>query len=234
MKTDFKIKFNPVEWIREAKFGDIPAKEMLVKIGYYLFLMILIPLLFPSERSFKYTDVTVGSITNKKVIAPFTFSVLKTRKELEAERKKAADEVLPVFVQYDSIASEHIDRLKSFLAATRRFRIDSTISPDSVTNFIQDLSYRVNISFTERDVEKLHEEMRRNKNLQNILTSAFTRLYSRNFINVPLNSVTKDKITVIRNGIEEEVPAADCIDQPDFLSVFWPSLPNRQLNTGMV
>ena len=58
------------KYLDEKKIGDLPLRDMLYKIALYLSLVIIIPLLFPSGRSFKYTDLKVGSIINKKVIAP--------------------------------------------------------------------------------------------------------------------------------------------------------------------
>jgi len=216
VKSKSKNKPNLLDWIRQAKFGQIPAPDLLVKLGYFLFLVIVVPLMFPSERSFKYTDVTVGSITNKKVIAPFTFSVLKTDKELERERQEAALEVLPVFIRFDSVARDQIDKLRTFISTTRRIHIDTTLSPDSVRNLVQDLSFRMNISFTENDIIQLRRALENNRNLQSNLVSALENLYSKNYINVPLNTLKKDKISVFLNGIEEEIPVSDCIDRPVF------------------
>ncbi len=216
VKENSKNKVELLKRIRNAKFGNIPAPEMLVKIGYYLFLMIFIPLLFPSERSFKYTDVTVGSITNKKVIAPFTFSVLKTDNELAAERQKAAKEILPLFIRSDSIADIQVERLRKFLTDVRTFHIDSTVTQDSVNNFLQDLSFRLNISFTQNEVIQINHALNSNSKLRNTLVSALEKLYTKYYINQPLISIDKPEISILQNGIEEEIPLADCIDKPIF------------------
>ena len=65
-------KFNFLKWLERFSIRQIPLPEVLIKIGLILSLVIIIPLMFPTGRSFKYSDLTAGSIANKKVIAPFT------------------------------------------------------------------------------------------------------------------------------------------------------------------
>jgi len=216
VKQNTKKEPNLIERIRRAKFGEIPIPELLVKLGYYIFLVIIIPLLFTPERSFKYTDVTIGSITNKKVIAPFTFSVLKNEKELESERQKAAEEVLPVFIKSDSIVKYQVERLNTFLYELRRFHIDSTITEDSLSNFMQDLSFRLKISFARNDIVLAYRLLKDNRNLSGRLNSALENLYTKYYIDVSVNSLDKNAIIILLNGIEEEVSLAECIDRPIF------------------
>ncbi len=216
VKSNSRKKINLIDRIKQSKFGKVPTPEMLIKLGYYLFLVIIVPLLFPSERSFKYTDVTVGSITNKKVIAPFTFSVLKTEKELAAERQAAVKDVLPVFVHYDSIAREQIEKLRLFIGDVRPLDADTTVTPDSLRNMAQDLSFRLNISVSENDLLQLSRALDKKRNLSRTLLSSLEDLYTKNYLNIPLSTIDKAAISIIRKGIEEEVPVTDCIDQPVF------------------
>ncbi len=93
---------------------ELPSRESALRMSYFFVLIIIIPLLFPSGRSFKYTDLTIYSVVNKKVIAPFTFSVLKTDEELAADREKAEKEV-PYFFDYDEQTEKReIERIKNF------------------------------------------------------------------------------------------------------------------------
>ena len=94
------------KWIESKKIAGFSAKEWSIKISIFLIVIIIIPLLFPSGRSLKYTDLTFGSIVHKKVIAPFRFPVLKTQEQLTKERNTAANRVPDYFDYNTSLKSE--------------------------------------------------------------------------------------------------------------------------------
>ena len=71
--------------------------------------------MFPMGHSFKYTDLKIGQIAQKKIIAPFDFAVLKTEDELKKERQKAKDEIPYYFNYYDTIETVQINTFKEFL-----------------------------------------------------------------------------------------------------------------------
>ena len=83
-----KDKQKILNTLERSSLGGIPLIEVLPKIGMILVLAITIPLMFPSGRSLRYTDLQEGSIATKKVIAPFPFTVRKNPTELEKERAK--------------------------------------------------------------------------------------------------------------------------------------------------
>ena len=90
---------NRIKLLENYSLGGLPLTEVLPKFGMILMLTILIPLMFPSGRSFKYTDLIEGSIATKKVIAPFNFTVLKTPAELKEERN-AAEKNVPFYFSF--------------------------------------------------------------------------------------------------------------------------------------
>ncbi len=61
-----KLKSGFWQKLDTLRVGALSLREFMIRVGYLLILIIIIPLLFPSGRSFKYTDLTVGSVVNKK------------------------------------------------------------------------------------------------------------------------------------------------------------------------
>ena len=107
--ADQKDKTSKKNWFKLKKLAGYSPKDWSVKISFFLIVIIIIPLLFPSGRSLKYTDLTIGSIVNKKVIAPFRFPVLKNEEQLTLERNEAANKVSDYFDFNNSIAAEEIN-----------------------------------------------------------------------------------------------------------------------------
>lgn len=60
--------------------------------------------LSPVTDSFQFAQLTEGSISPIRVIAPFDFEIIKSEEELERERREAARKVLPIFKRQDSAA----------------------------------------------------------------------------------------------------------------------------------
>lgn len=68
--------------------------------------------LFPRVGSFSFSEYTLGSISSEEIIAPFNFEILKSEAELETERTQARLSVEPVFIRYDSLATEQTENLR--------------------------------------------------------------------------------------------------------------------------
>ena len=110
--TNKKTKSKLFQKIENKSIGNMPLSEFLVKLGYFLSLVIIIPLLFPTGRSFQYTDLSVGSVATKKVIAPFRFPILKMPEELALERQQAKQKIPFIFQENDTSAQIQILSLK--------------------------------------------------------------------------------------------------------------------------
>ncbi len=88
---------------------------LLLPIGVWLFFTIGTIFLFPRQSSFRFSDLTPGVVSREEIIAPFTFPILKSDEELEAERSAASAAVYPVFAKTDSISEAQIARLARIL-----------------------------------------------------------------------------------------------------------------------
>ncbi len=97
-----------------------PFKDILLKTGYFVFMLIAIPWLLSTEKSVNYTDVKIGSVATKKVVAPFNFFILKTKDELESERKQAIQKV-PYFLNYSNkVTADDINNFNTVMGFFRK------------------------------------------------------------------------------------------------------------------
>lgn len=232
-----KDKFNLLKRFEKTSVGEIPLSEVLIKIGLILSLIVIIPLMFPTGRSFKYSDLTVGSIANKKVIAPFSFPVLKTDDELSAERYQASQTVPNYFTQNDTINRRQIENMKAlinFLSTTaQKFpyfaAVIPTISAQDTTGAdslsLQDVQYQLrnqyDIFLREGDLSNILNALRtdQNEQLQKKILSDFTSLNAIQYINIRKSEILNKKIILINKGIEEDAQASSFTDGSEMLQI---------------
>ena len=102
-KTKKKLK------ISELKFMNMP----LSVIGVMAF-TILISTLFFQKNQYRDYQYELNSITHETVIAPFTFSILKSDETIQEERENILNKTPFVFVYKKNIKNKQIKRLHEF------------------------------------------------------------------------------------------------------------------------
>lgn len=85
--------------------------------------------LFPHGQSLQYADLATGSVSNRRVVAPFDFEILKTDEQVRLEREQATAGILPVFVREPAGAGRILKRLDGFTEAVRRARQEAAVRP---------------------------------------------------------------------------------------------------------
>jgi len=207
-----------MQTIEKRSVAGMPLSEFLVKLGYFLSLVIIIPLLFPSGRSFKYTDLTVGSIATKKVIAPFRFPILKMPEELAVEQQKAKQDV-PFFFQHnDTLAQIQILSLRELfryleqLPEELKVNKELTANTDSLLVTLlaerdKEIINRFQLDLRSNEINQLVQlvKLDKDKRMRNQLVNILRKLYSEKIINITKSSVLNKKVTMIQNGIEEDL-----------------------------
>ena len=171
-KSDFS------KYLDNKMIGNISLRDFLIKISFYLALVIIIPLLFPSGRSFKYTDLRVGSIINKKVIAPFNFPVLKTELELKVDRDKAVSEVPYYFINSDSVFP--VQRKLKTLAESDTS--DSLSMNEVVSTLSVDYDATMSVEEISQLLTLLHKTNK--ESLKRSLIAQLNNLYDKNYIDI--------------------------------------------------
>jgi putative nucleotidyltransferase with HDIG domain len=210
--------------ILEKKVAGVPLSNLSVKLGYLLLLILIIPFLFPSGRSFKFTDLRVGSIVNKKVIAPFTYPVLKTEEELRTERQHAREKVLHIFEKNPQVVETQIQNLHDIITLLGEPGLDKRFQavlqredklPDSLLFTLSEKLYalwRVNLELDELHTLIIQVHRSARHTLSTTLVAALQILYRENLIDLPIKNITHPGITLIDNGIEEDINVTSLLD----------------------
>lgn len=212
-----------LKYLDNKKIGQLTLRDFITKMTFYLALVIIVPLLFPSGRSFKYTDLRVGSIINKKVIAPFNFPVLKTTEELAADRAAALSAIPYYFHREDSLSRLQASRLPGFISylknLPREFRFtttEQTITSDtlSIEEVVSTLSFEYNVSLSLSDLNSFRAILNEvnSDSLTRVLNRELSQIQSKQFININKQGLAERSIILIDNGIEEELTVDDLVD----------------------
>ncbi len=97
--------------------GDDPKYRIWLRVAQITiigFLLITSALFFPRGKIFQF-DYQVNEITTETIIAPFDFDILKTETELETDRRKREESVLPVYI-WDSTVRDSVNNALDVLA----------------------------------------------------------------------------------------------------------------------
>lgn len=82
-----------------------------------LTLALCLVILAPRGKSLEFANLTEGSVSYSKIIAPFDFEILKSPADLKKERDAAVSQVLPVFIRDDSLSGIKRVQLKQLSSA---------------------------------------------------------------------------------------------------------------------
>jgi putative nucleotidyltransferase with HDIG domain len=195
----------------------------------------MIPLMFPSGRSFKYSDLTEGSIASKKVIAPFDFPVLKTDEEYTREKKEAEDRVPYYFTKNDTINQTLMSDMKSLLEFlsliaekypnlsqdTSKVGTQDSTQKDSLS--IQNMQVQIRDKYKlflrEDDLKKVLSQLqgKNSQSLKEKLQSDFRSLNTLLYINLRKNVIHNSRMVLINEGIEEDALVSSFNDESEIL-----------------
>ncbi|UCF79397.1 MAG: HDIG domain-containing protein [Candidatus Eiseniibacteriota bacterium] len=87
-------------------------------------------LLFPPPVLSPQSEYREGAVSEKQVIAPFEFSILKTDEQYEEEKRLAAESVLPVFSIDERRTSRYMARLAALRQIVERYDVQAGVPLD--------------------------------------------------------------------------------------------------------
>jgi len=91
-------------------------KEDFLRWLVAFLLVMILTLLFPRHKTFEFSKLQVGMVSEKEIIAPFTFHVLKSNEELQKQREEARKRVFPILNYDPEVADRQVARLDSFFS----------------------------------------------------------------------------------------------------------------------
>jgi len=175
--------------------SDKPFREIITKTSYVVIMIIVIPLFFSSDNTIRYTDVKIGSVATKKVVAPFNFFILKTEEELQKERNEAVSKV-PYYFDYNlSVTRNQLNKL------------------ENATNYIsQNISTRYD-TLTKRRMEKVQSYVSVLEDSFKIMVNvpqwlALSSILTKKIAGSKLDQVLQDVRKYIQDGIMDLEPSS--------------------------
>jgi len=212
-----------------GRFFDLLRHSVLQKIILGIGFVCILTLLFPGKKAYEFSELKVGDISEREIIAPFTFAIEKNDADLREERRAARKNVPPVITYNEQITTQRISQLDSFFTRTQELLIsegsDST-KLEIITGW--------NLGFTEESLHLLVFHDRHDKRdepdaaqettllspaerlvmLQNpcrtILWEAYNRGMVRNIQDIKPES--PGHITIVRNEDETLVSLENLVD----------------------
>ncbi len=208
----------PEKWFRRYLYPGLPLLLLVV-------LTVGTGLLFPRKQgAFRFSEYSVGSVSDKEIIAPFQFEILKSDDELEAEYKAVREGVAPIYMRRDSLALNQLQALEEFLrhakAASDSVRVMDQTDPVEVDSLVKlfwkesrafyhgPLSYTSWIQFLQR----LGEQSDGKRSVSVAFFSNLLRgLYERGVLDqLPEEGASpEDLIRVVQGGQESEAPISN-------------------------
>jgi len=223
-----KIK-EPWNRLSRKKWFGIALDDFFTKLILAVILIVTILTLLPSERPFEYSNLTVGSVSNEEIIAPFTFPIIKSEAVLERERREAWLSVPPVFekvpnvetvqkIKLQNLFSELSDYFKSIAAAgdTKKDSVYTTTMAAKRDSVLKQISVKYNLNIALEDLQKLYDYYT-NHRLQKylkILFIGFHQIYQKGVLNLAKEKIGEKEISLLTNGMEEKTKLSEVYD-PD-------------------
>ena len=201
--------------------GQTDLSDILIKALLFLLMLVIIPVLFSGDQSYKNIDMKIGSIATKKVVAPFNFFILKTDKELKEERENAVKAV-PFYFNFSKekqdAQSRRLAEIMPYLASSlKEFSAEDT-SESGRNQFFRKLRKNLlrqfDINFSETNLRILFDIIRSKKEwtfLKQISEDIHSKITS-GILSLPLSEISRPKVVVVRNGVEEELSQEQWID----------------------
>jgi putative nucleotidyltransferase with HDIG domain len=206
--------------------------NLSAKLSMALILIIFIVTMMPSERPFEYGNLTIGSIAQEEIIAPFTFPIIKSERVLEIERREAWLGVPPVFSRDQESKNIEVIKLRSLVEEVlsffqevttqnkRKTKSDSLSTEVYITDsLLARLSVKYNIDLDTDKLTILLKFYQEGKLLsfKKKLVNGLSAIYQRGIIDILKDELEEKQIIIVQNGLEEEIELSQVMDMVEAL-----------------
>ncbi len=117
-----RLIFRVLKKDRALKHPQKERKDKWIKYLIAGVLLIVLLSMFPGDGALQFSDLKEGSISNRQVVAPFSFEILKTKKEIEKDRELAVQKVYPIFIDDKDQVELSLKGLNSFFNDVEKIR----------------------------------------------------------------------------------------------------------------
>jgi putative nucleotidyltransferase with HDIG domain len=81
---------------------------------------VILIFLFPRGQSLQFADLDEGSVSTRRVVAPFDFEILKTETQILTDREQAVRDIIPAFVHEPSVRADVMNQLNFLIGYLKR------------------------------------------------------------------------------------------------------------------
>ena len=228
--------------------------DRIVKLAIGVLTALIITIMFPRHETFD-TEYSVGMIWAKEdLIAPFSFPIYKSDDVYQKEVEEAREKVLPVFVINPSrkpVNNEWLDTLNSIfgkiyrvISYKKEMDKEENLPEEKRTTSVQSLNNlksEVKIPFTDNEWNSLYT-LDNPQNSYGVTLEAFKKKLiqainqttEKKIIDVPKSQINTDKISYIKNKIEENLGMNDVRDIDETLKMLKTDYSNYFANDDLV
>ncbi len=215
------------QWNRFADFlykistGRTPFSNILIKAIYFSVIVLVTPFLLSTDDATRYTDVQIGSVATKKVVAPFNFFILKTDEELKRDRQNAAKDI-PYYFRYNDDST--LTQIRILLDTFEYLENSLTKKPEDTLQYYRNISdqleRRFRIKLNRSDLQRIREilikpsEKRElNQNIKQIRLKILDGI-----LDMKIQEIPRENIAIVRDNIEEKLNKSAKNDLQTFFS----------------
>ncbi len=192
-----------------------PTIKLVLKISIGLLLLVIISLMFPSTPSIEITHKVGAVWSNDNLISPFSFPILKDKKQYVAEVEEAKSKVYKVFIFDEQIAITQLAHFKNILNDLKAFVNIQKQSKGQVSENdsmrLKEIYSRYSNLLTEYNLKILE----RNYNWVEIETGLSLRLkevFDQGVLDQKYESIASNYIALRKGTVEVILPATNYYD----------------------
>ncbi|MCD6169980.1 MAG: HDIG domain-containing protein [Candidatus Latescibacteria bacterium] len=233
------LKKPSIRWRQIGRQLNTSAKA---KVALCLVVVVLLSLLFPRGESFEFSKLQVGMVSDKEIIAPFTFNVLKNDDELEKQRAAARQSVPPILDYDPTVASRQRARLDSLFEWVTRALSNEVPDSSSIASL-----KKLKLPLFEETIQLLlgreatskRRHLRMLSQLKQTCNKLLTNIYSLGLLENKqqiVSETTKGVVIIRREGEEKTIALNQIVDVseaktmlPEKIRKFLPNSEDRVL-----
>lgn len=213
-----------------------------IKYVMMVFSVFVITLYLPKQLQFRYEFEKGKTWLNKDLVSPFSFAILKTNAEVEADKKEALDRILPIYKyndevfkgQGDAFLTEFDVKWKSVLLPEK----DRENVKQTVYKMLQSVYTRGMIAITARhqkegkyyDFSLMHNNIASRRNSQDV----FTTETALNYFKTQFKSQDERINAVVLDLVESHLKANIIFDEVLTNTVQQNTIASISITRGMV
>jgi putative nucleotidyltransferase with HDIG domain len=190
-------------------------------------ILVVLAFMFPRGESLELEFRVGGIWSQKDLIAPFSFPVLREEKEYQKDANEARTRVLPVFERDTSVSDRQVRRLEEFfrhadeaLTVSRQYKTSmkrggATATQDSL--LFRQLTAALEIPLAEHEWRVLEEfgNHQRLASMQHILADALKLIYATGVLDRSKGTMVQPELALRCGKVEEVIPISRVFDRGD-------------------